>query len=429
MKSVMRVAMVVAAAGCAFPALAEDVGQVTIFGKTYDVQRFDTAEIVVPDLKTPGRTLNMIEPEGAIYAGNNKIFLETRKGNDPLFGAPASFPWYAIEINLDTNGSGVVTGISFSRNILCLDASIPNVPSAGPGGAANAQFNGSRGFTLNTSNTGIGAGGNIVMARSGNTANPIIAGFNSSGANPAGTNILPGWASISPNSNCEDIAFNPQLNEFWTVWQPGNAIVRVTSTGSPVSPNIAINASRDNTLVGNAAKGITYMGPSQLWPTGLQNGVMLVAMDDLQPGLEAYDAQTGAFIARQPLTDTDNAATGNSLLPLDVVNFGQVQLESLTADPATGRLFLVNQGAAFDGNYLYILNPVSTGPVCNDLDFNNDGNIEPGDVDAYFSVLGEGPCLGGSSCDSLDFNNDGNIEPEDVDAYFSVLGEGPCVNN
>ena len=66
------------------------------------------------------------------------------------------------------------------------------------------------------------------------------------------------------------------------------------------------------------------------------------------------------------------------------------------------------------------------GPVCNDLDFNNDGNIEPLDVDAYFSILGEGPCLGGTTCDSLDFNNDGNIEPLDVDAYFSVLGEGPC---
>ena len=73
----------------------------------------------------------------------------------------------------------------------------------------------------------------------------------------------------------------------------------------------------------------------------------------------------------------------------------------------------------------------STGPTCNDLDFNNDGQIEPGDVDAYFSILGEGPCLGdiGGGCDSLDFNNDGNIEPEDVDAYFSVLGEGPCINN
>ena len=71
----------------------------------------------------------------------------------------------------------------------------------------------------------------------------------------------------------------------------------------------------------------------------------------------------------------------------------------------------------------------NTGPSCNDLDFNNDGNIEPLDVDAYFSILGEGPCLGGTSCDSLDFNNDGNIEPEDVDAYFSVLGEGPCIDN
>jgi hypothetical protein len=28
----------------------------------------------------------------------------------------------------------------------------------------------------------------------------------------------------------------------------------------------------------------------------------------------------------------------------------------------------------------------------------------------------------------LDFNYDGNFEPEDVDAYFSVLGEGPCID-
>lgn len=67
--------------------------------------------------------------------------------------------------------------------------------------------------------------------------------------------------------------------------------------------------------------------------------------------------------------------------------------------------------------------------VCDDLDFNNDGNIDPSDVDAYFSVLGEGPCLGlpvGQVCGDLDFNNDGNIDPSDVDAYFSILGEGPC---
>ena len=91
----------------------------------------------------------------------------------------------------------------------------------------------------------------------------------------------------------------------------------------------------------------------------------------------------------------------------------------------------VAEGRAYELPFELLGTALPTGPTCNDLDFNNDGNIEPGDVDAYFSVLGEGPCLGdiGGGCDSLDFNNDGNIEPEDVDAYFSVLGEGPCVDN
>jgi hypothetical protein len=79
---------------------------------------------------------------------------------------------------------------------------------------------------------------------------------------------------------------------------------------------------------------------------------------------------------------------------------------------------------------LYIGNitqPPVVGPTCDSLDFNNDGNIDPSDVDAYFSILGEGPCIGGTNCNDLDFNNDGNIDPADVDAYFSILGEGPCV--
>ena len=66
---------------------------------------------------------------------------------------------------------------------------------------------------------------------------------------------------------------------------------------------------------------------------------------------------------------------------------------------------------------------------CDSLDFNGDGM--PGtvlDVDAYFSVLGDGPCLPvGENCGDLDFNNDGLIDPTDVDAYFSILGDGPCL--
>ena len=67
-------------------------------------------------------------------------------------------------------------------------------------------------------------------------------------------------------------------------------------------------------------------------------------------------------------------------------------------------------------------------PLCDSLDYNNDGNIDPSDVDAYFSILGEGSCIPtGTTCGDLDFNNDGNIDPTDVDAYFSILGEGPCL--
>ena len=66
--------------------------------------------------------------------------------------------------------------------------------------------------------------------------------------------------------------------------------------------------------------------------------------------------------------------------------------------------------------------------VCDSLDFNNDNAIDPTDVDAYFSILGEGLCLpANSNCSDLDFNNDGNIDPTDVDAYFSILGDGPCL--
>jgi hypothetical protein len=70
------------------------------------------------------------------------------------------------------------------------------------------------------------------------------------------------------------------------------------------------------------------------------------------------------------------------------------------------------------------------GPVCNDIDFNNDGSFfDPTDVDAFFSVFSEGPCIPATaSCDPIDFNNDGSLfDPDDIDSFFSVFSEGPCL--
>jgi hypothetical protein len=70
-----------------------------------------------------------------------------------------------------------------------------------------------------------------------------------------------------------------------------------------------------------------------------------------------------------------------------------------------------------------------TVPVCDSIDFNNDGSLfDPTDVDAFLSVFSEGPCIPAiATCNDVDFNNDGSLfDPQDVDSFLSVFSEGPC---
>ena len=120
-----------------------------------------------------------------------------------------------------------------------------------------------------------------------------------------------------------------------------------------------------------------------------------------------------------PVTDSNIACSSGG---------SQAATSSVQFTATAGTTYLIRAAVHFSQNSVFTVVAVPPGRVCDSLDFNNDGNIEPLDVDAYFSVLGEGPCLPvGATCSDLDFNNDGNIEPLDVDAYFSLLGEGPCL--
>jgi hypothetical protein len=68
-------------------------------------------------------------------------------------------------------------------------------------------------------------------------------------------------------------------------------------------------------------------------------------------------------------------------------------------------------------------------PTCDPIDFNNDGSLfDPVDIDAFFSVFAEGPCLPlGATCNDIDFNNDTiRFDPRDIDAFLSVFTGGPC---
>jgi hypothetical protein len=67
--------------------------------------------------------------------------------------------------------------------------------------------------------------------------------------------------------------------------------------------------------------------------------------------------------------------------------------------------------------------------TCDSIDFNNDGaQFDPADIDAFFSVFSEGPCVPSTAdCNDVDFNNDGSIfDPCDFDSFLTAFGEGAC---
>jgi uncharacterized membrane protein len=93
-----------------------------------------------------------------------------------------------------------------------------------------------------------------------------------------------------------------------------------------------------------------------------------------------------------------------------------------------GRI-IVGEGI-FDGDVRGWVAHLLSGPMCDSIDFNNDGSLfDPTDVDAFLSVFSEGSCVPSTAtCNDVDFNNDGSLfDPQDIDAFLSVFSEGPCL--
>lgn len=70
---------------------------------------------------------------------------------------------------------------------------------------------------------------------------------------------------------------------------------------------------------------------------------------------------------------------------------------------------------------------------CDSVDFNNDSSLfDPQDLEAFFSVYSEGPCIPENSpggCNDIDFNNDCSVfDPCDINSFLVVYSEGPCTH-
>ncbi|HEX2838414.1 MAG TPA: hypothetical protein VHN77_09835 [Phycisphaerales bacterium] len=72
---------------------------------------------------------------------------------------------------------------------------------------------------------------------------------------------------------------------------------------------------------------------------------------------------------------------------------------------------------------------LTSGPICDSIDFNNDGLFpDTLDIDDFLSVFSGGPCTNSPNCGDIDFNNDG-LFPDtlDIDALLSVFSGGSCI--
>lgn len=169
--------------------------------------------------------------------------------------------------------------------------------------------------------------------------------------------------------------------------------------------------------------------------------------EPLRVTLAWFDAPAAAGVSFAPVNDLDlevvapdgtlyrsntivNGASVAGAAADPINNVEQVVVLSPTPGAWTVRVVGTAIQVSRQGYGLAVTGNVSAnteGYSCDSLDFNGDGNIEPTDVDAYFSVLGGGSCIPFNfDCNDTDFNNDGTSDPRDIDAYFSVLGEGPC---
>ena len=107
----------------------------------------------------------------------------------------------------------------------------------------------------------------------------------------------------------------------------------------------------------------------------------------------------------------------------DVESFGDSIFLAGSTSP-----FILNPGPT-ESPFLQRLQ-FACGPICDSIDFNNDGTLfDSTDVDAFFSVFSEGPCIPATAtCNDIDFNNDGStFDPQDIDSFLSVFSEGPCL--
>jgi hypothetical protein len=401
-----------ALAGTASSAQAQTT--VSLFGKQYSVQRFDYYQQVQwPSPFVSGTTTRLTEVEGTYFVGGDKMYFSSDALGEVFLGEPKN---QVIEARLTFSGPNI-TGLEYVRTLVTSDPTPPDFFNLDVAGV-----------TINPTSTGRGAGGNLVLS----TSEGFLEFFGVQPSNlgqQLGAPVSLAGAGLAVD--CEDLVFVPAFGvreaAFYTMNQefPSQA-VRVEIDGtikaqSALPPGIKavfpIAADVPNGPGPLMPKGMTYIPDAPNFPASIRipGGVLIVACDNDLPGLQAFDFD-GNLVGYAPLT-ADGTSEGPSLLPLGDC-FNQIQIESMSVDPATGRLFLTNQGSGDTCNIIWILTPLPSG--CNPADIadngsnaGSDGCVDNGDfslfISQFFNSSIQAGCTGATNpCAASDIADNGS---------------------
>ncbi|MFZ4575415.1 MAG: hypothetical protein ACOYN0_13530, partial [Phycisphaerales bacterium] len=199
------------AACIAAPALAEDVGSLTLFGQRYNITRLNYSDVTWPDPLFPGFNLSLNEVEGAHWLGNDRILLSSDAGDAQL-----SVKNWVLELRIVRDDTGAATGLEYVRTVIAND---PNLIQYG-GFDLNPC-----GITINTTTTGLAPNAYLV----GNSEANRVDGYNLDGSY-AGN--FPGGIE---NNSFDDLAFSPTNNLVYTINEDGERLVTFTTAGAFVA--------------------------------------------------------------------------------------------------------------------------------------------------------------------------------------------------
>jgi len=399
---------------------AEFLGEIDLFGSTYEVRRVSINEITFDDPVNPGITIPMGETEGFHYLGGNRVVMSTDAGDN--LGSARTL---IIEAEILTDGNGVFTGMDFVRLVAAEDNTIPF---------------GNGTFDLNASG--------LTVAPVPGLGDRL---FQSSGDEEvfvwdhlAGTLPIPlvlGPVSLSPNTDSEDIEYVPAVNQFFTVLQdsPNFSIIRFEAGFGPFAMNpidapgdIPVGESGVQSGAG-APKGIFDVPDGPNAPADFQGlgGVVVVTLDDEGPGLEAYQYD-GTPAGFETLTENGNPSA-DPIPQFDItsfcLNFGDpptLQIECGGYDTDTGRFFIVNQGEDDVCAFMYVLEPVETAcpaDLAGGPDGEPDGVLDANDFFAYLGLFAAGDAAA-DLAGGPDGGPDGVIDANDFFTYLGLFSDG-----